>query len=172
MPATKDDLIDPVATSAMMQAGHGKTDSLHRLVMDLHKQLNALQGEMAEETLDGAAAYGLEQIDRPLVAAFMAGLNRTAQLKFAHPGLATTATRAGGRLVIQNDIGTTDAHVIVIHVKDLTVSVTYTDVHPERLAFFQEMLKPRGVTWEQQRTAILAAGAPFYPGDRQHDRGR
>ena len=162
MPATKDDLIDPAATSAMMQAGHGKTDSLHRLVMDLHKQLNALQGEMAEETLDGAAAYGLEQADRPLVAAFMAGLNRTAQLKFAHPGLATTATRSMGRLVIQNDIGTTDAHVIVIHVKDLTVSVTYTDVHPERLAFFQEMLKPHGVTWEQQRTAVLAAGAPFY----------
>ena len=48
----------------------------------------------------------------------MAGLNRTAKLKFTHPGLATTATRAGGRLVIQNDIGTTDAHVIVIHVKD------------------------------------------------------
>ena len=92
----------------------------------------------------------------------MAGVNRTAQLKFAHPGLATTATRAGGRLVIQNDIGTTDAHVIVIHVKDLTVSVTYTDVHAERLAFFQDMLKPRGVTWDQQRTAVLAAGAPFY----------
>jgi uncharacterized protein Yka (UPF0111/DUF47 family) len=162
MPATKDDLIDPAATSAMMHAEHGKTDSLHRLVMDLHKKLNALQVEMAEETLDGAAAYGLTQADRPLVAAFMAGLNRTAQLKFTHPGLATTATRSMGRLVIQNDIGTTDAHVIVIHVKDLTVSVTYTDVHPERLAFFQEMLKPRGVLWEQQRTAVLAAGAPFY----------
>ena len=72
----------------------------------------------------------------------MAGVNRTAKLKFNHPGLATTATRAGGRLVIQNDIGTTDAHVIVIHVEGLTVSVTYTDVHAERLAFFQDMLKP------------------------------
>ena len=59
MPASKDDLIDPAATSAMMHAEHGKTDSLHRLVMDLHKKLNALQVEMAEETLDGAAAYGL-----------------------------------------------------------------------------------------------------------------
>jgi uncharacterized protein Yka (UPF0111/DUF47 family) len=83
-------------------------------------------------------------------------------LKFNHPGLSTTATRAGGRLVIQNDIGTTDAHVIVIHVQDLTVTVTYTDVHPERLAFLQEMLKPRGVMWESQRTATLSAGAPFY----------
>src|SRR6202035_3788313 len=94
--------------------------------------------------------------------AFMAGVNRTAKLKFAHPGLATTATHAGGRLVIQNDIGTTDAHVIVIHVQDLVVSVTYTDVHAERMAFFQEMLNPRGVIWESQRTAVLTAGARFY----------
>jgi uncharacterized protein Yka (UPF0111/DUF47 family) len=92
----------------------------------------------------------------------MAGLNRTAKLKFAHPGLATTATRTGGRLVIQNDIGTTDAHVIVIHVEGLAVSVTYTDVHAERLAFFQDMLKPHAVIWESVRTGALAAGAPFY----------
>jgi hypothetical protein len=46
-------------------------------------------------------------------------------------------------------------------VRDLTVRVTYTDVYPERLPFFQEVLKPRGVTWEQQRTAVLSAGAPF-----------
>ena len=110
-------LLDPDAISAMTQAGHDRADSLHRLVMDLHKQLNAMQAELAEETLDGAAAYNLAEADRPLVAAFMAGLNRTAKLKFDHPGLATTATRAGDRLVIQNDIGTTDAHVIVIHVE-------------------------------------------------------
>ena len=42
LPATADDLLDPVATSAMMQAGHDGPDSLHRLVMDLHKQLNTL----------------------------------------------------------------------------------------------------------------------------------
>ena len=146
----------------MTQAGHGRADSLHRLVMELHKRLNAMQAELAEETLDGAAAYNLAETDRPMVSAFMAGLNRTAKLKFDHPGLATTATRAGGRLVIQNDIGTTDAHVIVIHVQDLAVSVTYTDVHAERLAFFRDMLKPNAVTWEKEGTAVLAAGAPFY----------
>ena len=162
LPATTDDLVDPNAISAMMHAGHDGADSLHRLVMDLHKQLNAMQAVLAEETLDGAAAYNLAATDRPLVAAFMAGINRTAKLKFVHPGLATTATRAGGRLVIQNDIGTTDAHVIVIHVQDLTVSVTYTDVHPERLAFFQDMLKSHAVIWEADRTVSLAAGAPFY----------
>jgi uncharacterized protein Yka (UPF0111/DUF47 family) len=162
LPAPTDDLLDPETTLAMMQAGHGHKDSLHRLVMDLHKRLNAMQAGLAEETIEGAAAYNLADTDRPLVAAFMAGINRTAKLKFNHPGLATTATRTGPRLVIQNDIGTTDAHVIVIHVQDLTVTVTYTDVHPERLAFFQDMLNPRGVTWESQRTAVLTAGAPFY----------
>ena len=137
-------------------------DSLHRLVMELHKRLNAMQAELAEETLDGAAASNLAETDRPLVSAFMAGVNRTAKLKFNHPGLATTATRAGGRLVIQNDIGTTDAHVIVIHVQELAVSVTYTDVHPERLAFFKDMLKPRAVTWDKESTAVLAEGSAFY----------
>jgi len=34
-------------------------------------------------------------------------------------------------------------------------------VHPERLAFFQDMLKPLSATWESERTAVLA-GAPFY----------
>ena len=91
----------------------------------------------------------------------MAGINRTAPLKFNHPGLATTATRAGARLVIQNDIGTTDAHVIVIHVQDLTVTVTYTDVHPERLAFFQDMLE------DTRRHLGSAARRPCWPPARR-----
>jgi len=162
MPAAPDDLLDPDSIAAMTQVGHDRTDSLHRLVMDLHKRLNIMQEELAEETLDGAAVYNLADADRPLVTAFMSGLNRTAKLKFSHPGLATTATRAGARLVIQNDLGTTDAHVIVIHVQELAVSVTYTDVHAERLAFFQDMLKSHAVTWESDRTAMLTAGTPFY----------
>jgi uncharacterized protein Yka (UPF0111/DUF47 family) len=162
MPAAEGDLLETSAVTAMMQAAHDGPDSLHRLVMDMHKRLNALQGALATETLDGAATYNLDPDDRLAVAAFMAGLNRTAGLKFNHPGLATTATRAGDRLLIQNDIGTTDAHVIVIHVQNLEVSVTYTDVHPERLAFFQAMLKPRSVTWEGSQTAVLSAGSPFY----------
>jgi hypothetical protein len=146
----------------MMQAAHDGPDTVHRLVMDLHKRLNSMQADLAEETLDGAAVYGLAEEDRPLVSAFMAGLNRTARLKFNHPGLATTATRHGGQLVIQNDIGTTDAHVIVIHVQDLVVSVTYTDVHGERVTFFQSMLKPQGATWEKESSGALPTGTQFY----------
>jgi uncharacterized protein Yka (UPF0111/DUF47 family) len=162
LPKAENDMVAPDIIPAITYAERGGEDSLHKLVMDLHKKLNALQASLAEERIDGAAAYNLEPSDRPWVSAFMAGLNRTAKLKFSHPGLATTATHAEGRLVIQNDIGTTDAHVIVIHVEGLKVSVTYTDVHPERLAFFQDLLKPHGVQWQTDRTAMLAAGMPFF----------
>jgi uncharacterized protein Yka (UPF0111/DUF47 family) len=162
MPAAEGDLLDPVTLAAMGSATPPEgSDSLHRLVMDLHRQLNAMQAQLAEETIDGAAAYGLTEIDRPRVAAFMAGLNRTAPLKFDHPGLATTATRCSDTLVLQNDIGTTDAHVVVIHVQDRAVSVTYTDVHPERLRFFQDMLAPLAPAWETSQQGQIAGGSAF-----------
>ncbi len=53
-----------------------------------------------------------------MVAAFMRGVDRTRALKFNHPGLETSAVRSGSRLVIQNDIGTTDAHIVVIRWKE------------------------------------------------------
>ncbi|THD53342.1 MAG: hypothetical protein E8A46_11015, partial [Bradyrhizobium sp.] len=91
-------------------------DSLHRLVMDLHKALNRLAAECSEEIVSGAHVFGLHPEDRTPVESFMQGLNETRALKFNHPGLDTMATRSNGRLLIQNDIGTTDAHVVVIAV--------------------------------------------------------
>ena len=58
--------------------------------------------------------------------------------------------------MIQNDIGTTGAHVIVIHVEGLTVRVTYTDVHRERAEFFRDMLHRYAVTWNGGRAGELA----------------
>ncbi|MBN8872183.1 MAG: hypothetical protein J0H67_05055 [Rhodospirillales bacterium] len=160
LPAAEDETLDPATLAAITQA-RPDADSLHRLVMDLHRALNALQATLAEERIDGAAAYGLAPEDRPRVAAFMAGLNRTAPLKFDHPGLATSATRQGQRLVVQNDIGTTDAHVVVVHIEGLAVTVTYTDVHPERLRFFQDMLSGHPVTWTVSQSGQLG-GTPFH----------
>jgi uncharacterized protein Yka (UPF0111/DUF47 family) len=122
-------------------------DSLHLLVMDTHRALNRLQAEIATETLDGASVYGIRDEDRPLVSAFMAGLHRTAPLKFDHPGLGTTATQVAGRLLIQNDIGTTEAHVLVVAVDGPVVTVTYTDVHLARLKFFRSLFDRFDVTW-------------------------
>jgi CHAD domain-containing protein/uncharacterized protein Yka (UPF0111/DUF47 family) len=137
------DYIDRL-TSGQRDAG----DSLHLVVMDLHKELNRLQQQLATETIGGAQVYGVRDDDRPLIAAFMAGVNRTRELKFDHPGLGTTATRSGERLVIQNDIGMTEAHVLVVHVEPTRVTLTYTDVHIDRLIFFQNLFDRFGVRWE------------------------
>ncbi|OYY94578.1 MAG: hypothetical protein B7Y41_07060 [Hydrogenophilales bacterium 28-61-23] len=142
---------------AMTSGDRGRGDSPHLLVMDMHKALNRLQVEVAGETIDGASAYDIRPGDRALIAAFMDGVAATRPLKFEHPGLATTATRVGRKLVLQNDIGTTDAHVLVVHVVGREVSVTYTDVHLPRLQFFQSLFKGKGalngqgMIWEDTR---------------------
>ncbi|HXQ63252.1 MAG TPA: DUF47 family protein [Steroidobacteraceae bacterium] len=142
-------------TAAELDAwAHGERergDSLHLLVMDLHRLLNRLQQAVATEDLDGASVYDLAAEDRERVRAFMRGINRTTRLKFDHPGLGTTATRSGGRLVIQNDIGETDAHVLVVHVAADAVAVTYTDVHLQRLLFFQSLFQGHPVDWQDTR---------------------
>jgi uncharacterized protein Yka (UPF0111/DUF47 family) len=145
---------DMITGRQILQLAQGERergDSVHIVVMDAHKALNRLQARIATESIDGASAYGLTESDRPLVAAFMAGVNRTAPLKFDHPGLGTTATRADGRLVIQNDIGTTDAHVLVVHVEGLVVTLTYTDVHLQRLLFLQRLFRRWTVAWDDTR---------------------
>ena len=126
-------------------------DGVHLLVMDLHRMLNLLQQAVATEILDGASVYDLADEERGLVRAFMRGVNRTARLRFDHPGLGTTATHSGGRLVLQNDIGTTDAHVLVIHVTSDAAVITYTDVHLQRLLYFQGLLDSYEVSWQDSR---------------------
>ncbi len=130
------DTIEIARIAKLTGVTEGGADSLHRLVMDLHKSLNRLAADCAEETLAGAHVFGLQPDDRPAVESFMRGLNETRALKFNHPGLETMATRSGDRLLIQNDIGTTDAHVVVIAVETDCVTVTYTDVHRARAKFF------------------------------------
>ncbi|QDF36398.1 hypothetical protein [Bradyrhizobium symbiodeficiens] len=140
-------------------------DSLHRLVMDLHKALNKLASSCSEETLDGAHVFGLHGEDRSAVEAFMKGLNETRGLKFNHPGLDTMATRSGGKLLIQNDIGTTDAHVVVIAVKKNAVTVTYTDVHLARAKFFISLFDKFEATWsglDRHTAAGLGDDNSFY----------
>jgi uncharacterized protein Yka (UPF0111/DUF47 family) len=158
LPAFADDRIPAGAIDEMTRARRGASgaqqaapaiDGLHILVMDLHKALNALQGSLSQELIDGARAWRITDEDRTLLRSFMKGLNETAPLKFNHPGLGTTATRTGNQLVIQNDIGTTDAHVLVLRVEEMTATLTYTDVHAQRLEFFQSLFKPFAVTWTE-----------------------
>ncbi|HEX7440081.1 MAG TPA: DUF47 family protein [Caldimonas sp.] len=149
---------------ALTHGHRGGADSLHLLVMDLHKQINRLSGELASEMIDGANVWELHPEDRVRVAAFMRGVNRTAGLKFDHPGLDTAATRDGARLLLQNDIGTNDAHVLVLQVEARTITLTYSDLHRARLEFFESLLAPFGAQWsgpESRASANLNEGAAY-----------
>lgn len=147
-----DDLLDDRALGELTSGDREAGDSWHLLVMDVHKALNQVQSQLAAEHLEGAAVYNIDEADRNAVRAFMAGVHQTAPLKFDHPGLGTTVTRAGDTLIIQNDIGTTDAHVLVVHVRAEEVTVTYTDVHRQRLQFFRDLFDGVKVDWEGARS--------------------
>ena len=145
--------------------GHA-ADSLHLVVMDAHRELNKLQAEIATESIDGAHVHDLTESDRARVRAFMRGVHATERLKLDHPGLGTIATRSGPALVIQNDLGTTDAHIVVIRVTGRVVTLTYTDVHLARLVFFQDLLDsfPRGVAGHTLAERPVHGGWPVPPG--------
>lgn len=139
-------------------------DSFHLLVMDLHRRINHLASEISSEEIDGAHVWQLEAQDRARVAAFMRGVNRTAPLKFDHPGLDTAVTRDGQCIVIQNDIGENDAHVLVLKVEGRAITLSYSDLHPMRLDFFETLLAPLGMQWEDvaSRTdTALNEGRPY-----------
>ncbi len=150
--------------AALTSAARDGQPKFHVLVMDVHKTLNQLTAATAVETLDGAQVHGLTDDDRDAVRAFMRGLHRTAPLIFGHPGLGTTAVHGAEHLVIQNDIGTTDAHVLVVHVSADEVSVTYTDIHRPRAKFFIDMFAGRPVAWSPlaQRQAAGLEEESFY----------
>src|SRR5579859_5243668 len=134
-------------TIAALTSGRPKSgDGFHVLVMDLHREINRLQAAVSTTEIAGAKAYGLEDGDVAPLMAFMTGLNRTTPLKFDHPGLGTIATRAKGALLIQNDIGTTAAHVLIVKVAGLRVTVTYTDVHLPRAKFLQALCEGTGMS--------------------------
>lgn len=165
LPAPEDDVVDLAAVSALSAARRGQGDSLHLVVMDLHRAVNRLAAETAVEDVDGAKVHHLAPADRDLVRAFMHGLHTTARLAFGHPGLGTTAVRLGERLTIQNDIGETDAHVLVVHVEGLSLTVTYTDVHRRRAQFFIDQFAGRGFDWsplKEQTAEGLAEDSVFY----------
>jgi len=163
----EEESLDGAELSDLTHGDRKSGDSFHLLVMDLHRRLNAMSREMATEVLDGAHVWHIEPADRPLVRAFMRGLNRTAPLKFSHPGLDTAVTRDGSRLLIQNDIGTNDVHVLVMEVEARRLSLTYSDLHAGRFDFFRSMLEEIGCAWavfDPQVSKGLNAGKPYQVG--------
>jgi uncharacterized protein Yka (UPF0111/DUF47 family) len=140
------------AITKLTSSDRGRGDSAHLLVFDLHKAVDALAASLATDDVEGAKAYGLSAGDRPLVAAFMRGVHETEAVKFAHPGLGTTATRSGPKLILENDIGETSAHVLVVQIDGLRVAVTSTDIHVQRLEFFERLLHAFPISWSDMRS--------------------
>jgi len=163
-PRADGDVVAASEISALSKARRGNDDSAHLLIMDLHRALNRLAAKSAVETVAGARVHHINPDDRERIVAFMRGLNRTAPLAFGHPGLGTTATRAGKQLVIQNDIGETEAHVLVVHLEGTTVTVTYTDVHRARAEFFISLFAGRNFSWSplNEDTSGLAKENAFF----------
>lgn len=152
------DEVEARVIDAYARAADESHDTLHRLVMDLHRELIRLLTSVVVESVDGARASGLTPADRALVSAFMKGVNETAPLKFDHPGLATTAVRYGDRLSIQNDLGTTEGHIVVVRVSGLAATVIYSDLHRRRTRFLQDLLDPSAIAW--QARAAGTSGQP------------
>ena len=143
------DELDDAALASLTKARRGEADSLHLLVMDLHKALHRVESRLQGRTIGGAHAWNLaaDGSDEPRIEAFMRGVERTRAAKLDHPGLDTSATRDGDRLLIQNDIGTNDAHVIVLQIGGTAWTLTYSDLHRRRFAFFVRMLQDLGARW-------------------------
>jgi uncharacterized protein Yka (UPF0111/DUF47 family) len=148
-PRCADDQLTVNAIETLTRFASNGHDTIHQIVRDLHWELNRLQSTAYVELLDGAHVYGLTDVDRQLVRAFMRGINETSALKFDHPGLETTAMRDGDHLSIQNDLGVSDAHVVVIHVAELAATVIYTDAHRPRARFVRELLVPHQIEWTE-----------------------
>jgi uncharacterized protein Yka (UPF0111/DUF47 family) len=69
--------------------------------------------------------------------------------------------------LLQNDIGTNDAHVLVIQVDHLNISLTYSDLHARRFAFFETLLGELGADWSSpdiRTTKGLNAGEAYRVG--------
>jgi hypothetical protein len=151
-PVCADDLMTRSTIRVLTKLLENGHDTMHQLAVDLHWELNRLQTSVTMETVDGARVYSVVDGDRALIRAFMKGVNETASLKFDHPGLSTTAAREGDCLTIQNDLGGTPSHVLVIHIAGLSVTLTYADVHRSRIRFLQELLQPYDVQWTRGAT--------------------
>jgi hypothetical protein len=156
-PSCHDDQLIVGAVAVLTGLSGNGHDTAYQLAMDLHGELHRLSS-VVEETIDGARVFGVTEADRPLVRAFMKGVNETAPLKFDHPGLDTLVTPDDSGLAIQTDLGSTESQFVVVTVTGLSVMVTYTDVHPRRVRFLQDMLLPYGVQW----SAVVASPGADY----------
>lgn len=185
-----DETLDDAQLDRLTHGQRARGDSLQLLLTDLLPALQGLGARLATERVDGAHVWQLAdgaagERDRARIGAWMRGIARTQGLKVDHPGLETAAARDGDRLLLQTDIGGTDARLLRVEVLDedgpadahartppdaspprtaagpvRRLRVHCADLQPRRLAFLQQLLQDLGAEWE-----TLGAPAPSAPAE-------
>jgi uncharacterized protein Yka (UPF0111/DUF47 family) len=151
LPRVEDSRVPVGYVSQLTRPVEGQ-DCLHDLVAALHRAVGDLEASLAREMVGGATAYGIAEEDTPALLAFMRGVSRTSPLKFDHPGLAVMATRSRGSLVIQSDVGSGEAHLLVARVSGLECTLTHANPHLQTLKFFQGLFAGRALVWSEARS--------------------
>jgi hypothetical protein len=142
-------------SAKQLERAVGDGEGLASLCADLCREISALRRGLASEEVAGATGYHLEPADRDRVERFRAGVAAAAPPGFDHPGLATLAVRHGGRLVLEHDIDTDCAQVLLVEVEEREVVLTFTDVRRERVRALRRRLDGFPVQWEDlQRRPI------------------
>ena len=124
-------------------------DNFLNLIRATEDLLIPLREAMTPEDVYGSTTYLVEPEDIYLIRSFMIGLNRTESLRFEHPGLGTTAIRAGASLLILNEIGMTDYNFLILTITGVTISIQYFDPHISRISFFKNLMHPYPVFWRE-----------------------
>ena len=133
-PPCEDDQLTARAIEGLARRSENGHDSVHQLVMDLQWELNRLNKAMSPESVDGAPGLwpgGRGSNDR-------AGVHARRQ-----PDTGAEVRSGGARHVgdaRQRSIDDSERsrqqrlHVFVVHVRELTATVIYTDIHRARIA--------------------------------------
>jgi hypothetical protein len=143
------DPLTPEDPRINLLSGDCEGDNFFSLIEAAEGILIPIREEMIPEDVYGSTAYLTEPEDVYLIRSFMIGLNMTGSLKGDHPGLGTTAIRAGTSLLIMNEIGMTDYNFLVLKITGAAISLTYIDPHLARTSFFQSMMQPYPVFWKE-----------------------
>ena len=149
-------------TIAALTSGRPKAgDGFHVLVMDLHREINRLQARSSDDGESRAPRpMGSRTATSRPSTAFMTGCSGRRRSNSIIPASAPCAARRMDALLIQNDIGTTEAHVLVVKVAGLAVTVTYTDVHLPRVAVScRALCAEAGMSWQDVRARQAGASA-------------
>ena len=165
LPDFRDDRVTRAEVERLVSARRGGEDSLHLLVMDLHKALNRIAAAAAVEEIDGAKrARPRRDGTRPRARLHgRAQPHREARLR------PSGARNDGGGSATGSRSRTTSARPTPTCSSCMSTggpsTTTYTDVHRVRAKFFMSLFEGEPCAWSpfaEEHDRALANGEAFY----------